>query len=270
MKTLFAVLAVVALTTPAWAVMIDFESGYTNGDLGGQGTFVLGPSSLSSILQVADGVGVDGGKGVIIGHGASTANYMTLFTGLTKTGISKFGYSWKLVDKNTEPLWGGRFDTYISHPRNVNPPFRGRNSWDAPAHFTTNVSGGAGAYTDYFSCNYVDPDPNDPIPGTPGWNTVEIWCDWANSRIKVWVNGVNDWPQSPEYNATGTPSLPDGWTAFQYPQLPGTTADFVFNPQNGTTTSIAGYLDNIWYTPEPATMALLGVGGVMALIRRRR
>ena len=37
----------------------------------------------------------------------------------------------------------------------------------------------------------------------------------------------------------------------------------------GISTSASGY-DNLSYTPEPATLAVLGLGGLAALIRRRR
>lgn len=84
----------------------------------------------------------------------------------------------------------------------------------------------------------------------------------AADVVRVWVGGV-ELPDSSTYGINGSP--PAGYSF--------TNDVFCIGARNGPSLGFNGELDYLTVegqVPEPATMALLGFGGIMVLVRRRR
>lgn len=80
-----------------------------------------------------------------------------------------------------------------------------------------------------------------------------------NGNVAYWNTGMGDIQWRISYNLAGVPSADlfnGAYSLYWALQYSGTTPGLV-------------YVDNVQITPEPATMALLGLGG-LALIRRKR
>ena len=94
-------------------------------------------------------------------------------------------------------------------------------------------------------------------PGAFGWKTAEDPFDWHFEDDAVWTD-VDTWNSNGHVVPSDTfpGSAPTRWNELRYP---------FGHPYEGMSMDLAFVI-----TPEPGTMALLGLGGALALIRRHR
>jgi hypothetical protein len=85
----------------------------------------------------------------------------------------------------------------------------------------------------------------------------------SGSRMKIYVDSVEVFDSGTLFGATASFNINRTFTA-------GSTVDFVFDPV-GTLYSDTNYIAaTISVVPEPASIALLGLGGLMVIGRRKR
>ena len=91
---------------------------------------------------------------------------------------------------------------------------------------------------------------------------------WYKGQVRILTSGLIGGPS----DSLGTVSQ---WTKVEYPGLvvdsdPGGSTTFKFYDTLSGVGDAILLIDNVELTPEPASMALLAVGGILCVVRRRR
>ena len=258
--TVVAVLAVAAFVVPAQATVIGFETaeGYVaDGDLAGQPsgggtTWALAVAHPGDIAVVA-GVGYSGA-------GLKATVGSTLYRGPTYSfsptdgdlGItfnkasSAVDYSWRFRAGESNGVAGSsnrRFKFYVGIGGAVTLlEYRDDYTYLRFAH-------DSGTYTSIGMANNAN------------WHQVNVSADWDAQTFTLFFDGVQQGGTYGFNDSNATPSdRPD----------PGVRLA-LYNGGSGAE-GVAAYVDDVTITgvPEPATMSLLAVGGVLTLVRRKR
>ena len=247
---LVAALAVTALVVPAQATFIGFETseGYDIGNVVGQPGDPPGGSqwinrNASGGNNVADGAGIGGSRGVVMGGvGYSRSAFVV---GEPELGApfnrlsSVVDYTWNVKTTGND---GNVGEFYIGSKSDMNHSAFGMRivyyeGWKNPKIY--HRPGGSAS-------GYID------LQTAGNWDVFDLRVDWGTKKYDLTVNG----------SVIGT--------GFDFTYSYGTDDDNGnFTIQSSAAAALCS-VDNITIVPEPATLSLLAVGGVLALVRRRR
>jgi len=260
MRKILALLVVLALVSPAAAVFTEDFNSYPQGaPLTGQGPW--GPGLYGPLILTA----LEGATGTMNPLGAWWASRdnrapvgTTYETGLVvmtakltsgNTSVNA-GPTLKLTDSvNVSDVGLGYVGVSICRKEYNGPETISLSGWGL------NETVEMGNLLAFYTANYPVIPQDVDIELIVDLDTNYVACGWVNNNLGTsgvltgWGTTVN------MYNPL--------WGYFQYPATyhPNGVEIYTYNP---------GGVDNINVAPEPATMALLGIGGVVALLKRRR
>ena len=242
-------LVVLGLVAPAGATTIGFETaeGYETGDLAGQPGTPPGGTQWS-LRQGAGGVLTVAGGGV--GDGSTAAlridvdgdnDHYIFQTGAPEIGAfdpdsSVVNYSWKF--KRDDP--GATGDN------------RRMVFWVGSWGSVTSVEIRSGNDNILYAGGTVG--------GIAGWNQIDVTARWRpaaeTETYDISINGVDKgtFDFTYQHHSGGGYAPPTFWLISKDVGDPGQL----------------GYVDDVTIVPEPATMGLLVIGGVLAMLRRRK
>lgn len=268
LPTLFAVATVAMVSAPVWAVPIfdvDFQSdtvgsppvvaasvaGVTNTH---PTTATVGGTTNTWLVQ--DGYETLGGSGdkvLVVSDTDSASAFDLRFYAANADAISSGTaiYSWDMLASSSVTRAGN----YFLDVKN--------SSGIAVLSLLTQPSGSTNELlkvTTYTSSGgYVDAVPNYIFPnGTV--QHIDLILDMDANTADVYVNSILKWSVSIAY-LNGVGALPDGVPT-------DNVAQWRFAAGNAATGTYA--LDNfVFDVPEPASMALMAMGGALILVRRK-
>jgi hypothetical protein len=193
-----------------------------------------------------------GGRSGIAGDGSSFISYALPSGFSNSAGMVEFWF-------NTNNSWAGLNLLDLGNGNTI--------SWNANSH----ILAARTASGNYLTTNLGD------YPG--GWHHVALtWADsgWRKGTALYFDGALktNNAGDTSGVNATQI-KLGVNWNTTQYDELHVYNAGFVDNlyniwAANGGTLVEPGYYYQTSIVPEPATLALLVMGGVGALVRRKK
>jgi len=256
---LFFCVLLMVLASSSWATVhfdVDFETGYTNGGLVGQSGGVMGDG--------VDDVWLSGG---VSSNLTTVQGTIALDTKAVETYRSGFGGANARMDTrinwaSSEPILY-QMSMYASEPAS--------KGWTV---ITNHLSGqiqlaggrnGSGNFEYWYqpsgsTTQYVD---SGFALAEDTWYDVEFQIsDGSPDKLDIWVGTGGSW----------TEVAPD----LDFSPANSQMTNFWINPQGSGTANVM-YFDNLYagtgadapFVPEPATMALLAIGGMIAVRRRK-
>lgn len=269
LQTLFAVATVAMISAPVWAVPIfdvDFQSdtvgsppvvaasvaGVTNTHP--TTATVTGTTNTRLVQDGYEALGGSGDKVLVVSDTDSAGAFDLRFYAAAADAISSgnASISWDMLASSTAARTGNFFlDVKNSSGTSV------LSLLTQPSTSTTELL----KVTTYTSSGgYVDATPFYIFPrGTV--QHIDLILDMDVNTADVYVNSILKWSVSIAY-LNGVGALPDGVPT-------DNVAQWRFNAANAANGTYA--LDNfVFDVPEPASIALLGLGGALMLVRGKR
>ncbi len=245
--TYVAMLVIAAFVVPAGAAQIGFEvgEGYAVGNLdqqpggAGPGNWSAHKVGFVTNAQVVAGVGVGGSAGAVLGYstGSYTWRYSYIVSladiggGPFSNSSSVINYGWKFRDGDLA------MTTYWQAGEKNEGKMPWQIRYSGLGGDRVGIYRAAGTTEAFLNMNLT-------------WHSIDIISDWSSGTFNVTVDGVNQ----------GNFTMIDA-TGIEY--------RFYAAAQGNFPSNISAYMDDVYVTPEPATMGLLALGG-LALLRRKR